>query len=281
MTKVLLGTGLATLIATAAVAQDNGAELLLNGETEITVRAPAADHLEYMDTVRSGWTFRSPETQAFQMDDFDNPGMLGVEAGMDSWNAADGTAGKSCADCHGDVETSMTTVKATYPKWNENAEEVRTLAMQINACRTDNMGAEAWNIKKSNMVNMEALIGSVGRGEIVNVAIDGPAREMWELGKEIYYTRFGQLELSCANCHEDNYDNLIRADHLSQGQINGFPTYRLKNSKLNSVHARFEGCVRDTRAEPFKAGSHELNALELYVASRANGLSVESPSVRN
>jgi len=41
---------------------------------------------------------------------------------------------------------------------------------------------------------------------------------------------------------------MIRADHLSQGQINGFPTYRLKNAKLNGTHSRFKGCVRDTRA---------------------------------
>ncbi|MEC8795643.1 MAG: sulfur oxidation c-type cytochrome SoxA, partial [Pseudomonadota bacterium] len=67
----------------------------------------------------------------------------------------------------------------------------------------------------------------------------------------------------------------------SQGQINGFPTYRLKNAKLNSTHDRFKGCVRDTRAETFKPGSDEFIALELYVASRGNGLSVEAPAVRN
>ena len=42
-------------------------------------------------------------------------------------------------------------------------------------------------------------------------------RPFYEQGKEMYYTRYGQLELSCANCHEDNYGNMIRADHLSQG----------------------------------------------------------------
>ena len=87
--------------------------------------------------------------------------------------------------------------------------------------------------------------------------------------------------MSCANCHEENYGNHIRADHLSQGQINGFPTYRLKNTKLNQVQARFKGCVRDTRAETFNPGSPEFIALELYVASRGNGLSVSAPSVRN
>ena len=87
--------------------------------------------------------------------------------------------------------------------------------------------------------------------------------------------------MSCANCHEENYGMMIRADHLSQGQINGFPTYRLKNAKLNGTQSRFKGCVRDTRAETFGAGSPEFVALELYVASRGNGLSVEGPSVRN
>jgi sulfur-oxidizing protein SoxA len=115
----------------------------------------------------------------------------------------------------------------------------------------------------------------------VNVAIDGPAQSMWEKGRDIYYTRFGQLDLSCANCHEDNYGNNIRADHLSQGQINGFPTYRLKNAKLNGVQSRFRGCIRDTRAETYGVGVEEMIALELYVASRGNGLSVEGPSVRN
>jgi sulfur-oxidizing protein SoxA len=121
----------------------------------------------------------------------------------------------------------------------------------------------------------------VARGNPINVAIDGPVAAAYELGKELYYTRTGQLDLSCANCHEDNYGNNIRADHLSQGQINGFPTYRLKNAKLNGVQSRFRGCIRDTRAETYAVGSEEFIALELYVASRGNGLSVEGPSVRN
>ncbi len=128
---------------------------------------------------------------------------------------------------------------------------------------------------------MVALIYHQSRGLPMNVAIDGPAAEMWEQGKEMYYTRYGQLELSCANCHEDNWGNMIRADHLSQGQTNGFPTYRLKQTALISKHNRFKGCIRDTRAETFKPGSPEFIALELYVASRGNGLSVEGPSVRN
>ncbi|MEM1077367.1 MAG: sulfur oxidation c-type cytochrome SoxA [Pseudomonadota bacterium] len=259
---------------------DEDAELVVNEEIEMIVRTAAPEHMENVDTIYSGWVFRSTETQSLQMDDFDNPGMIWVDQAAEVWDAADGAEGKSCASCHESPE-SMAGVRAVYPKWNEAAGEVRTLEMQINDCRETHMGAEKWKYAGGDMVNMTALISSVSRGMPVNVAIDGPAQSTWEKGKEIYYTRYGQLELACSNCHEDNYGNMIRADHLSQGQINGFPVYRLKNAKLNAAHSRFRGCVRDTRAETFPVGSPEFVALELYVASRGNGLTVEGPSVRN
>lgn len=282
-------TSLKTVLSTAAVlalgagiasAQDDS-QLVINGDLKIVTEAPASDYLDNLDTVYSGWRFRSTETQAFEMDDFDNPAMIFVDKATDSWNTVDGSEGKSCASCHNGPEESMKGVRAVYPKWNEAAGELRTLEMQINDCRTNKMGAEKWGWNSEPMTSMTALIAVQSRGMPVNVAIDGPVKAQWEQGKEMYYTRTGQLELSCASCHEENYGNMIRADHLSQGQINAFPAYRLKNAKLNSVQARFKGCVRDTRAETYKVGSPEFTALELYVASRGNGLSVEGPSVRN
>ena len=255
-------------------------QLVVNGEIEMVTEAAAPAHLDRVKTIYSGWRFRSDETQAVQMDDFDNPGMIFVEDARAQWDTVEGAENKSCNSCHGAPE-ELAGVRAVYPKWNDEKGKVTTLEMEVNNCRTERMGADAWKYTGGDMTNMVALISSVSRGMTVNVAIDGPAQSAWEQGKELYYTRTGQLELSCANCHEDSYGMMIRADHLSQGQINGFPTYRLKNTKLNSVHARFKGCVRDTRAHTFSPGSDEFIALELYVASRGNGLSVEGPSVRN
>lgn len=280
--KNLTGAVLATLLTTGmAFADPVDDTLVLNEETELVTRTAAPAHVsDALDEIMSGWLFRGDETRAMQMDDFDNPGMIFAEKGMESWNAVDGSEGKSCASCHNGIET-LAGVKAVYPQWDEAAGEVQTLQMQMNECRTDRMGAEAWGYDKTPAINMEAALASVSRGFPVNVAIDGPAQSTWEKGKELYYTRTGQLELSCANCHEDSYGMMIRADHLSQGQINGFPVYRLKNTKLNGAHSRFKGCIRDTRAETYSAGSPEFVALELYVASRGNGLSVEGPSIRN
>ncbi|WP_425043500.1 sulfur oxidation c-type cytochrome SoxA [Primorskyibacter sp. S87] len=277
-------TAIAILAAAplSAMAGADDDKLVVNDEIEMVTKTAAPAHLaDAVDEVMSGWHFRSDETQALQMDDFDNPAMVFVDQAMEQWEAVEGEAGKSCASCHDSVEDSMKGVRAVYPKWNDEREQVYTMAMQINDCRENGMKAKKWKYTGGDMASMEALISVQSRGMPVNVAIDGPAEATWEDGKELYYTRTGQLDLSCASCHEENYGNMIRADHLSQGQINGFPTYRLKNAKINTVHARFKGCVRDTRAETFKPGSPDFVALELYVASRGNGLSVEGPSVRN
>ncbi len=151
----------------------------------------------------------------------------------------------------------------------------------VNECRTERMGADAWKWSSGQMTAVTALIGLQSRGMQMNVVIDGDAASFWEQGKDLYYTLVGQLDMACSNCHEDNYGVMIRVDHLSQGQINGFPTYRLKNAKLNSIHGRFKGCMKNIRATPFAEGGDEFKALELYPASRTEGLSVETPSVRN
>lgn len=280
-TTTITALGLVALAAFPAAADEDN-PLVINGEIEIVTETEPPAHLDgVLPVIRSGWTFRSTETQALQMDDFDNPAMLFVDQARDTWDQEIGADGQSCASCHEDVEASMEGVRPVYPKWDEEAGEVQTLEMQVNECLTERMGVEEWKYGGDDMKNMVALISSVSRGMPVDVAIDGPAQSTWEQGRDIYYTRYGQLELACSNCHEDNWDNNIRADHLSQGQINGFPVYRLKQAGLVGAHNRFRGCIRDTRAETFAEGSPEFVALELYVASRGNGLSVEAPSVRN
>ncbi len=283
MNKMTLSAAIvatAALFTGAANAQvDLDAVLSIDGTTMIT-RAPAPDFLD-IDEVISGWVYRATETQALQMDDFENPGMIFVDVAIDDWNTVDGTEGKSCASCHVGGPEEFAGLRAVLPRWNEAEGKMFTMEDYINYSRVNYMGAEPLPLAKPRMDAMVALISLQSRGIPMNVAIDGPVADIWAQGEEIYYTRVGQLDMACANCHEDNFGNMIRADRLSQGQSNGFPVYRLKNAKLNSIQARFKGCMKNIRAEPYAVGSEEFRALELYVASRGNGLSVEGPSVRN
>ena len=275
--SLALGVSILGVMATPISAGPDDDTMIINEELEMVTEIAAPAHLEGISTIYSGWRFRTAETQSLQLDDFDNPAMLTVDKAIDAFSTVDGSEGKSCASCHDGAEV-FAGLAASMPKVING--KLTVMEDLLNDHRVQVMGAEPWKWSGQEMQGMVALIGLQSRGMPVDVAIDGDAAPYWEQGKEMYYTRYGQLELSCANCHEDNYGNMIRADHLSQGQINGFPTYRLKQAKLISKHNRFRGCIRDTRAETFAEGSDEFRALELYVQSRGNGLSVETPSVR-
>ncbi|WP_028030224.1 sulfur oxidation c-type cytochrome SoxA [Gemmobacter nectariphilus] len=280
----LAATALGLALVGAAFAAPVEDELVIetdDGPVEIVTKTTAPAYLDgALDEIYSGWLFRDEATRAMERDDFDNPAMVFVDRATDKWNEAIGKNGESCAGCHQGPE-SMAGLRAHMPRVDAKSGKLMIMEDYINTCVTERMGLEKWGVTSSNMKDMLSLISLQSRGMPVQVKIDGPAAPFWEKGKEIYYTRYGQLEMSCANCHEDNFGNMIRADHLSQGQINGFPTYRLKDAGMVSAQQRFVGCVRDTRAETFKAGSDEFKALELYVASRGAGLSVEGVSVRH
>ncbi len=254
-------------------------KLVIDGKEMVTRAAPPPNHP--FEEVLSGWLFRTPETRALQADSFANPAMLYVERGAEIWNTVEGAAGKSCASCHGDAAKTMKGVGAHYPKWNSATGKPKNLETQIDACRKDNMQAEPY---KFDAPEQKALVTYLKHQSLgTPMAVDltqGEMQSWWDKGKEMYYTRQGQLNMACASCHEANAGKYIRADHLSQGNVNGFPTYRLKQADMVSLHNRFRGCMRDVRASFPKAFSDELMALEVYVTWRGTGLSIETPAVR-
>ncbi|GAB4372772.1 MAG: sulfur oxidation c-type cytochrome SoxA [Kiloniellaceae bacterium] len=272
----------ATGVAVSAVwAEPVNEELIIDGEKKMVTRTKAPEGHPF-DEVLSGWLYRTAETRALEADSFANPAMLYVDRGQEVWNTVEGEAGKSCASCHGDAAETMAGIAAAYPKWDAEAKRPINIELQIDKCRVNNMKAEPYKFDAADQKALTTYIKHQSLGAPMQVDLSqGELQSWWEQGKELYYTRFGQLNLSCANCHEDSNGLYIRADHLSQGNVNGFPTYRLKNAGIVSLHNRFRGCIRDTRAEQPKAFSDELMALEVYVTWRGTGLSIETPAVRH
>jgi len=255
-------------------------KLVIDGEREITTRVPAPEGHPF-DEIISGWHYRTDETRALEADSFANPGMLYVERGEEIWNTVEGDAGKSCASCHEDAGAFLKGIGAKYPKWNAEAGKPFNIELQIDQCREKNMQAKPYKFDAADQKALTTFIKHQSLGMPVEVDLtEGDMQAWWEKGKELYYTRTGQLNLACANCHEDYNGTYIRADHLSQGNVNGFPTYRLKQSEMVSLHNRFRGCIRDTRGAFPAAFSDDLMALEVYVTWRGSGLGVETPAVR-
>lgn len=233
-----------------------------------------------LEEIYSGYNMRDAKTQAMQDDDFENPAFLWVEQGKELWDKVDGEAGKSCASCHDKAEVSMKGVGTKYPVYREDLKNVQNLHGRVAECRKL-MKAKPWKYESDQMMGTVGYVKFQSRGMPVNVnAKSAGAKAHFEAGKKFYYQRRGQLDMACNHCHEDHQDKHIRSDFLSQGQSNGFPTYRLKWQKFGTLHRRFRGCNKNIRAKPYKQGAQEYLDLEYYLAWRSNGLPIETPAVR-
>ncbi len=102
----------------------------------------------------------------------------------------------------------------------------------------------------------------------------------FDRGRALYYQRMGQMNLSCANCHQDHWGRNLGPETISQGHSNDYPIYRLEWQTLGSLQRRFRSCLSGVRAEMFPYGAPEYLDLELYLAWRSNGLPIETPGVR-
>ena len=229
---------------------------------------------------KSGRDFQSAETRALQDDDANNPAMLWVEQGGRVWNTPAGPTAKSCATCHALPETSMKGVAARYPTVDLTRGELLNIERRINVCRTEQQNAPTLPDESNELLALTALIGYQSRGQQRNANIAGAAKPYFETGRKLFYSRQGQLNLACSQCHEEHAGRKLRGDTISQGQTHGWPAYRLEWQSVGSLHRRLRACSLGVRAEVLPYGAPDYIALELYLAWRGEGLPIESPGVR-
>lgn len=230
------------------------------------------------EALRSGVTFSGPAVRAMQNDDAANPAMLWVERGESLWRDAPAANAKSCALCHGEAPSSMHGVAARYPRVANGT--VIDVEAQVNACRVERQNAAALARESEDLLALTAYIAFQSRGMPVTVAIDGPAAAAFERGRQFYYERHGQMNLSCAQCHEQNWGRRLLNETISQGHGTAFPAYRLEWQAVGSLDRRLRACLFGIRAEVPAPGSAELRDVALYLGWREQSLPIEAPGVR-
>ncbi len=229
---------------------------------------------------KSGLEFTGTDIRAMQADDFANPGMLWVERGGKLWQEAAGREGKSCASCHNDAKTSMRGVATRYPQLDPATARLINLEGRVMQCRERRQQAAPLKYETEELLAFTAYVRHQSRGMTANVAIDPQVRRHFEAGRDLYYRRVGQLNLSCANCHQDNWGRKLGPETISQGHGNAYPVYRLEWQTAGSLQRRFRSCLSGVRAEMLSYGAPEYVDLELYLAWRAGELPIETPGVR-
>ncbi len=230
--------------------------------------------------LRSGVEFVGADARAMQADDAANPAMLWVESGEKLWHARAGSAGPSCASCHGEARTSMRGVAARYPRYDSAAGAVLDLEARIGDCRVRRQQASPWARESDELLALTTFVAFQSRGLPLAVSIDGPAQAAFERGRAFYEARRGQMNLACAQCHDRNWGKRLLGETISQGHGNAFPAYRLEWQGMGSLQRRIRACLFGIRAEVPAPGAPELTDLELFLAWRALGLPLETPGVR-
>jgi L-cysteine S-thiosulfotransferase len=241
----------------------------------LAAAAAAAD-----DARRSGFDFMSPSSQAMQRDDMQNPGMLWVQEGEALWSAKAGTGGASCAGCHGDAAKSMRGVAARYPAFDAAESAPLTLSQRIRQCRQKRQLAPPLAAESQELLSLEAFVAMQSRGMPIAPPDDARLAPFRERGRGLFRQRIGQLDFSCAQCHDDNAGQRLAGSVIPQGHPTGYPIYRLEWQGMGSLQRRLRNCMTGVRAEPFAYGAQELTELELYLAARAAGMKIEAPAVR-
>jgi sulfur-oxidizing protein SoxA len=229
---------------------------------------------------RSGYEFVGRETKAMQDDPAANPGMLWVLDGEALWNRGEGAAAKSCATCHGDARATMTGVAARYPVLEPALGRAIDLEQRINLCRTDHQQTTPLQFESRDLLALTVYVAHQSKGQPSAIADKPQTARLVDAGREIFERRQGQLNLSCAQCHDDNWGQKLGGATIPQAHPTGYPIYRLEWQSLGSLRRRLRSCMTGTRAEPFPNDSPEIVDLELYLAWRARGLIVETPAVR-
>ena len=232
------------------------------------------------DGRRSGLLDMTPATQALQRDDGLNPAQLWLAGGDTAWAAATGPQGRRCADCHGAVDTTMRGVAARYPAFDAEAGTALSLAGRINACRVRHQGAAPLPAEDETLLALEARVARASRGMPIAPPDDARLQRARERGRALFGQRFGQLDLSCADCHDTLAGRRLGGSVIPQGHPTAYPIYRLEWQSLGSLQRRLRTCFAGARAEVPPWGDADLVALELHLMQRAAGMALESPGVR-
>lgn len=174
-------------------------------------------------------------------------------------------------------------IRQTYPRFNTESGQIVTLESAINACRRANQEADL-PYGQGDLIKISAYMAFTSRGKHIDIQIPNDARAInaYENGKRFYYSKRGQLNMSCAGCHVTGSGKRLRAETTSPalGQTTHFPVYRLKWQELGSLHRRFAGCNAQIRAKPFELQSTAYQELEYFLTYMSNGLPLNGPALR-
>jgi sulfur-oxidizing protein SoxA len=174
----------------------------------------------------------------------------------------------------------MRGVAARYPAYDEHSKRPIDLAGRINRCRQNQQSAAPLAHESNDLLALTAYVAYQSHDMPVTPATDPRLEPFRDSGRRWFERPLGQLQLSCASCHDDRWGARLGGSVIPQAHPTGYPLYRLEWQTVGSLQRRLRGCLVGVRAEAFPFGAPEYVDIELFLMSRAGGLKMETPAVR-
>jgi sulfur-oxidizing protein SoxA len=212
-----------------------------------------------------------------------NPIGLWIDEGKRKWE-------KDCTSCHA-LEKIVKAVP-NFPKLDAS-QKLINLEDQISACRKRNAATpiafasdQFFPNDDTPTLELSTFLNDAARQLSINIAPPtNPSHAIiWKQnlaeGEKLFKTRQGHMNLSCQQCHDGKVGASMRAQKITAGHPTGFPAYRISWQGLGSMERRIRACYSGVQAQVPAPQDMRLRQLELYLKTRAQGLQLDGPSIR-
>jgi L-cysteine S-thiosulfotransferase len=226
-----------------------------------------------------------------------NPAELYEAKGEDLWRKARGPKNATLEQCN--LGKGPGIVKGAFvelPRYFADTAKVQDLESRLMTCMEQLQGISAKELVDSpfgrgEQSNMEALVAFVA-AESKGLKFSLPQshaseKNMYELGKRLFFYRGGTHDFSCASCH--SADGLrIRMQDLPNLTVpaeaakafGAWPAYRVSSGELWGMQRRINDCFRQQRFPYPVYASDATIALSVYMGVNAKGGESTAPAIK-
>jgi sulfur-oxidizing protein SoxA len=226
-----------------------------------------------------------------------NPAELFEAKGEDLWKQKRGPKAASLERC--DLGRGPGVVKGAFvelPRYFADTGRVQDLESRLLTCMETLQGLNAAEIARTpfgkgeqkNLEGLVAWIAAESRGMKLNLP-QGHAqeRQMYEVGKRVFYLRGGTHDFACASCHGadgkrirlQDLPNLTRNPGAGAG-FGAWPAYRVSSGELWGMQRRLNDCFRQQRF-PYPGYASDVTiALGVFMGVNGKGSVSTAPAIK-
>jgi len=159
------------------------------------------------------------------------------------------------------------------PKYFPDTGRVEDLESRVYTCMQRVQGFKPEEIKRDEVRAITTFIASFSSKAKIQVVPKHPQEiAMYNLGRELWYTRAGPRDMSCAVCHERYAGQRVRLSPVrspKEGLGNEWPAYRFEEDRLYTFEDRIDFCYESIGIPKPEFYSEVHIALTTYILAEA------------